>query len=142
MIKKITVTGPSQVALPQADAVITGKEYTFDVTGLKAGTNEVLFRNDGPKEIHMAAALEFPKGVDEAAANKAVQSFFGEGPPPPGTPEPEDVGFSGIFEVGGGSVFKMEGRSGQVYAIVCFIQDRAGGPPHAAKGMVKVLTIK
>lgn len=142
MIKKVTVTGPSQVALPTTDAVITGKEYSFDVSGLKAGSNDVLFRNDGPKENHMAAVLEFPKGVDEAAANKAVQAFFGEGPPPPGTPEPEDVGFSGLFEVGGGSVFQVEAKSGQVYAILCFIQDRAGGPPHAAKGMVKVLTIK
>lgn len=139
MIKKVTVTGPSTVSLPEADASIAAKEYSFDVKGLKAGKNEVLFRNDGPAQIHMAAVLEFPEGVDEAKAREAFSA--GEGPPPPGTPEPDEVGFGGVFEVGGGSVFSVDLKKGRVYGIACFIQDRAGGPPHIAKGMVTVTTI-
>ncbi len=28
------------------------------------------------------------------------------------------------------------------YAVVCFISDRAGGKPHAAKGMLEELTVE
>jgi hypothetical protein len=142
MLKKVTVDGPEEVELPDSDVVVAAKEYSFDITGLKAGKNEILFRNDGPKEIHMAAALEFPEGVDEAAAAKAIEAFTAsEGPPPAGTPEPEDAGFAGVFDVGGGSVFELDAKSGRVYAFVCFIQDRAGGPPHATKGMSKLVKV-
>jgi hypothetical protein len=141
MISKVTVTGPATVALPRTDATVAAKEYTFDVSGIKVGKNEVLFRNDGPKEIHMAAVLEFGRGVTEEQATKALQAFASEGPPPAGTPEPEDAGFSGLFEVGGGSVFNLDAKRDRVYAFACFIQDRAGGPPHIAKGMSTVLKV-
>ncbi|MGH2810682.1 MAG: hypothetical protein ACRDIA_07350 [Actinomycetota bacterium] len=141
MIEKVKVTGPSKVELPEADATVTASEYTFDVQNFKAGENEILYRNEGPKEIHMAAVMEFPEGVDEQAAQKALESFSGEGPPPEGTPEPEDVGFSGIMVPGGGSIFEVNAKSGRVYAFVCFIQDRAGGPPHVAKGMAKMVRV-
>lgn len=133
MIKKVTVTGPSTVAIPESGTSIVAKEYTFDVKGLKAGKNDVVFRNDGPGEIHMAAVLEFPEGTDEA---KAREAFASEGPPPPGTPEPKEVGFGGVFAPGGGSLTTMEFKKDRLYGIACFIQDRAGGPPHVAKGMV------
>jgi hypothetical protein len=140
-IRKVTVTGPATVELPQSDASVVAKEYTFDVTGIKAGSNEVLFRNDGPKEIHMAAVLEFAEGVTEDQAARALQAFASDQPPPAGTPEPRDAGFSGLFEVGGGSLFKLDARSGRVYAFACFIQDRAGGPPHVAQGMTKLVKV-
>jgi len=143
MLKKVTVDGPATVEPPEADTVVAATEYTFDISGLQAGKNEILFRNEGPKEIHMAAVLEFPEGVDEAAAGKAIEAFTAEseGPPPEGTPEPADVGFSGVFEVGGAALFNVDAKAGRVYAFVCFIQDRAGGPPHAAKGMSKLVKV-
>ena len=141
MIKKVTVTGPDTVELPAAGATIVAKDHSFDVQGLKAGKQEVLFRNDGPAEPHMAAILEFPTGVDEAKAGAALQAFSSEGPPPPGTPEPTEAGFAGVFSPKGGGTTELDLKSGQVYAFVCFISDRAGGPPHVAKGMVKLTTI-
>jgi hypothetical protein len=140
-IKKVTVQGPETVEAPDSEAVVAAKEYTFDITGLKAGNNEMLFRNDGPNELHMAAVLEFPEGVDEAAAERAIQAFSSGGPPPEGTPEPADVGFSGVFQPGAAALFDVEAKSGRVYAFVCFIQDRAGGPPHTAKGMTKLVKV-
>ncbi len=90
----------------------------------------------------MAAVMEFPEGIDEAAAQKAVEAFGGEGPPPAGTPEPAEAGFSGIFDPGGATYFDLDVKAGRVYAFLCFIQDRAGGPPHVAKGMVTLATAK
>lgn len=144
MATKVKVTGPATVAPPTGlSTSVTAKEYSFDVKGLTAGKNEVLFVNDpAAKEIHMAAVMEFPEGVDEAAAKKAVEAFSGDGPPPPGTPEPEEAGFSGVFDPGGFSVFKLDLKANRVYAFLCFIQDRNGGPPHVAKGMVTFATVK
>ena len=137
MIQKVKVTGPATVAPPTGETVITAKEYTFDVKGLTAGKKEAVFVNDpAAKEIHMAVVMEFGEGVDEAAAQKAVEAFGGDGPPPAGTPEPEEAGFSGVFSPGGASTLELDLKSGRVYAFLCFIQDRAGGPPHVAKGMV------
>jgi len=28
------------------------------------------------------------------------------------------------------------------YAVICFISDRKGGPPHVARGMIKELIVK
>ena len=120
---------------------IGATEYAFEVSGLKAGKNEVLFQNEGVDQIHMAAILEFPEGIDEAKAQETVKNFANEGPPPPGTPETKDVAFGGIFEPGGGSLFSVDLKKDRVYAIVCFVQDRAGPPPHVAKGMVKVTKV-
>lgn len=142
MIKQVTVTGPSKVAFPKSEAVITGKDYSFDVAGLKTGNNEILFRNDGPAEIHMAAVLEFPKGVDEAKARETFSAFVSGEQPPPGTPEPKDVAFGGLFEPGGGSIFFANFKKGRVYALACFTHDRAGGPSHVAKGMLEIIKLR
>jgi hypothetical protein len=144
MIQKVTVTGPATVTPPSdADLTITSKEYSFDIKGLTPGKKSALYVNDpSAKEIHMVVAMEFPEGVDEAAAKKAVEAFGGDGPPPPGTPEPQQAGFGGVFQPGGAGEFEMDVKAGRVYAFLCFIQDRAGGPPHVAKGMVTLATVK
>jgi len=148
MRKLLTVTSgaaePS--ALPQGDGVIGAKEYAFDVPALTAGKKQLVLRNDGPKEIHMAAFLEFPAGVDEAGAQRALQSFAqaesAGTPPPPGTPEPTEGAFGGVLDVGRAQTFEADLKAGHTYAVACFIPDRAGGPPHVAKGMVKTFIVR
>ena len=66
-------------------------------------------------------------------------------PPPEDAPQPENIGFSGIFSAGLGSTFQLEGgfESGRTYFFSCFISDRAGGPPHAiAYDMYEAVTIE
>lgn len=38
--------------------------------------------------------------------------------------------------------FVFDGLKAGTYAVVCFISDRAGGKPHAAKGMLEELTVE
>ena len=68
------------------------------------------------------------------------------GQPPKGLPQPEDVGFSGIFSDALGGQFQLlqgEFESGRTYLFSCFISDRAGGPPHAiAYDMYEAVTIE
>jgi hypothetical protein len=146
MFQMVTVTGPDSVDPPESDATVTASDYTFDFDGLEAGSNAVTFTNDGPDEFHHAVVFGFEEGVDEAQAREAFDAFAaaeesGE-PPPEGTPEPDEVGFTQVFSPGMGGTFELELEEGRVYAFLCFISDREGGPPHAfAHDMISFHTV-
>jgi hypothetical protein len=129
----LAVTGERSTAqAPRSDGTVTAREYGFDAKGLEAGRTRVAFRNAGKQPHHV---LAFP--YNEGATVKQVRTFFtqeGEsaGPPP--------VDFAGatrttVLEGGEEQVAQLDLRPGK-YALICFVSDRAGGPPHAAKGMI------
>jgi plastocyanin len=127
------VTGsPSDATLPQTDATIDAFEYSFKSNGLKAGSNEVTFSNTG-RELHHVIAAPIQPGKTLADAKK----FFtteGESSGPP--PVDFENGFNTVVLDGGAKqVTTLNLKSGK-YAFVCFLPDRAGGPPHVAKGMI------
>lgn len=130
--------GGSQATLPTVTAQITARDYAFEASDLKAGTNAVHFQNTG-KELHHALMFPMRRGATIADARKAFQSEREPSGPPP-------VNFAaatGTAALDGGAeqVVELNLKRGR-YAAVCFIQDRAGGPPHVAKGMVSELTVK
>lgn len=129
----LEVTGEAGVAgLPETDAKVTAKDYTFAVSGLKAGENEIEFQNAG-KQPHHLMAFPYRKG----ATLDEVQRFFtqegeGSGPPP--------LDFAGATRTstlasGDKQIVELDLKRGK-YALVCYISDRDGGPPHAMKGMI------
>jgi hypothetical protein len=135
----LEVTGePSTAQAPRSSGTVTAREYGFDVNGLEAGRTRVAFRNAGKEPHHV---LAFP--YNEGATLKQVRTFFtqeGEaaGPPP--------VDFAGatrttILEGGQEQIAELDLRRGK-YALICFISDRAGGPPHAAKGMIAEAVVR
>lgn len=135
----LTVEGSAAGAeLPETDARIEAKDYTFVTSGLKAGKNTVRIDNTG-KELHHVLAFPMRKGVSFAEVRKAfTQEEEPEGPPP--------VDFengSGTTVLDGGTAENVEFdlKAGK-YALVCFITDRAGGPPHVAKGMLTELVVQ
>ena len=148
MIRPLTVTaGDADASLPEAESTVTARDYSFDVD-VSAGQQTVNFTNEGPDQIHHAVFFAFNEGVDEAAAEAAVETFLTsedeEAPPPPEF-DPEGLENSidfGLFSAGLGASYDAEFQSGRTYAVVCFIQDRSGGPPHAiANGMREIFTV-
>ena len=135
--KMLMATGDGGASLPSADTTITAKEYVFEVGELKAGANEVRFQNDG-KEIHILVAARMAPGktIDDVRAALAAEGEP-EGPPPLDFDSAVDTG---VLDAGKSLVTTLNLKSGK-YAFICFIQDRAGGPPHAAKGMLQEVTI-
>ena len=146
MVQLVTVTEDgSDEPLSEPDGTMTAKDYDFDVD-ISGGDEVIRFVNEGPKEIHFAEIQVFPAGTTEEQAQKAIDTLFslpdGQAPPA-GTPLPESVGFSGILSAGPEINFTMPKpfEKGRVYVAMCFISDRAGGPPHAiGHHMVKVFT--
>lgn len=141
------VTGPaSDAELPAQDATVTAtdegegkeKEYSFEFEGLKAGTNAVRFENTGDELHH---ALFFP--MREGATIKEVEKAFASEDEPEGPPPVDFMGGVGTTVIDGGieQNISLDLKAGK-YAVVCFISDREGGKPHAAKGMLKELTVE
>ena len=144
---EFTVTGPpSDAELPARDATVTAtdegegedKTYDFEFAGLKAGTNELRFENTGDELHH---ALFFP--MRQGATIKEVEEAFAAEEEPEGPPPLDFENAVGTAVIDGGIAqnVSLDLKAGK-YAVVCFISDREGGEPHAAKGMLKELTVE
>ncbi len=134
------VTGEAGGELPGAPVTISAKEYGFVAEGLKAGTAKVTFDNVG-KEPHHVIAVPYAKGATLAEVRKAFSQEEGEEPSGPPPVNFEQVTGSAVIDGGTKQVAQLELRKGK-YALVCFIADRAGGPPHVAKGMLQEVEVE
>ena len=127
--------------LPETTGTITAldegrRNYSFEAEGLTAGRNTVLFENEG-QQPHHVLALPMNEGATIEDVRRFVKTEKGRPP----------VDFAGGSYT---SVIDGEGKSMAVdlelkqgdYALVCFISDREGGPPHAVKGMVSEATVE
>jgi plastocyanin len=123
--------------LPASDATITAKEYEFSAGELKAGTTTVKFENTG-QEPHHVVALPLAPGrtLDD------VTAFLASTEPPAGSPpfDAEKAVSTAIMGPGKSVVTDLQLVAGD-YALVCFIADRAGGPPHFTNGMLAQVTV-
>ena len=136
-VAELTVkAGEGGGQLPAAAAKIGAKENTFTTSGLKAGKQKVEFANTG-RELHHAIGFALKPGKKPADLGKFFESEGKGGPPP----FDEKAGFStAVIDGGQRQVVDLDLKSGK-YAFVCFIQDRKGGPPHFAKGMISEVTV-
>ena len=138
--------GIAGVRLPEAGSTVTARDYSFEVD-ITAGSTDLSYFNEGPDELHHAVFFPMAEGVDEEAARAAVEAFLkseDERPPPPEFdfegPSGNDTNVAGP----GHGVVQPQGdfEAGRTYAVICFIQDRAGSPPHAvAYDMYDVFTV-
>jgi hypothetical protein len=136
-IAEINVTSGSGGELPDADATVSAKEYEFTTGGLKAGKNSIRFENVGKEFHHFIAAPLLPGKTLEDA--KAFFASHGESDGPPPTDFETGVGVA-VVGPGNASVSELQLVAGN-YAMVCFINDRAGGPPHFTMGMLEQVTV-
>lgn len=147
MIQPLTVTaGAAEAALPERGSTVTASDYTFDVD-VTAGPQTVTFTNAGPEQVHHGVVFAFNEGVDETAAEEALQTFVSSEdettPPPPEIDLQAETPEFGVFSDGLGATYQADFESGRTYAVVCFIQDRAGGAPHVvAHDMATIFTVE
>lgn len=136
---QFTVEGDAGDAeLADTDATITAVDYGFEAEGLRPGKNQVRFENTGD-ELHHAILFPINEGVKFSEVEEAFSSEEEpEGPPP--VDFENNVGTS-VIDGGNAQNVELELEEGR-YAALCFIQDRAGGPPHVAKGMISELTVE
>lgn len=128
--------GPGEEGeLPEADGTFVVRDYEFEVPSSAGESFTVI--NEGPEQFHHAILFNFGD-LDEAVVEENLPAFLaGDENTPPPEPlagidfENLEAGGSGVFGPDGGGTFDATLEAGNTYAVVCFIQDRTGGPPHA-----------
>jgi hypothetical protein len=136
-IARFTVVGASAAPLPRADVTVVARDYRFGVSGpMTTGSNVVRFENAGAQPHHMIVLPLLP-GKTAADVRRFVASD-GSGRPP----FSEDGVGTAVLDGGRSQVTGLRLAKPGKYAVVCFIADRQGGPPHAAMGMVSELTVR
>ena len=129
--------GPGQddAEITNTDGTITASDYAFnaDVT---PGESIITFNNQSANQFHHVILVDFGTN-DPALVESSMLEFLEseeDAPPPEGLDMSQvnfEFAFSGVFGPGGSGTFAAPFEEGTTYAAICFIQDRAGGAPHA-----------
>jgi hypothetical protein len=131
----IEVSGDQSDTELTADATVEAAEYTFSAEGLTAGDNEIAFENIGAQPHHLIVAPISEGGTIEEV-EKAITGK-GAGEPPL---DEKGTQSTAVIEGGESQLIDLNLKPGK-YALLCFISDRQGGPPHAVKGMIDEIEI-
>ena len=142
----LTVTeAQGDAAFPDTVGTITAKDYEFSVDENGPGT--YTFENKGPDQFHHAIIVDFGTN-DAATVKKDFPDILtsDDNTPPPADLDASQINFnfaaSGVFGPGSKGTFEVPFESGHTYAVVCFMSDRAGGPPHAmSHDMYKIISV-
>ena len=130
-----TVEGDGGADLPETDGRIEAVEYSFNSEDLQTGSQSVLFENAGEEPHHLVGMPLLP-GKTEADVKKFIETERGQ------PPVDESKAFELALLSGGASAVVDVRLEAGDYAFLCFVPDRAGGPPHVAKGMAVVTTVE
>jgi plastocyanin len=134
----LTVEGDGADAdAPDIAGSVEAREYGFTAKDLKAGTNSITFSNEG-KEFHHIQAFPLADG----ASIDDVKDFLASEGAPEGPPPVDFEGGTGAPVIAPGQEITTQLTLAKGdYVFLCFITDRAGGPPHFTKGMVTPVTV-
>ena len=123
--------------VPLAPARIDMRDYTFRVSGLRAGRNSVDVDNTG-SHPHFAYFAPMRPGADL----DDVRKYFGErssfGRPPV---DAEGTRETAVLEGGERQVTQLDLPAGR-YALLCYVRNRDGGPRHFELGMINEVTVR
>ena len=124
--------------LPEAVAKIEAYEYGFRASGLTVGKNTIEFSNTGT-EPHHVVAVPYRPGATLAKVRRAFMQEQGGAEPP--------LNFDHTFytaRIAGGTrqVIELDFDKPGKYALLCFVSDRKGGPPHVAQGMIAEIMVR
>ena len=123
--------------LPTAAAKIEAYEYGFRVSGLTAGKNTIEFSNTG-REPHHVIAVPYEPGATLAEIRKAFRGEGGAEPPL----DYENTSYTARIAGGAKQITELALDKPGKYALLCFVSDRMGGPPHVAQGMIAEITVR
>ena len=123
--------------LPTAAAKIEAYEYGFRVSGLTAGKNTIEFSNTG-REPHHVIAVPYEPGATLAEIRKAFRGEGGAEPPL----DYEKTSYTARIAGGAKQITELALDKPGKYALLCFVSDRKGGPPHVAQGMIAEITVR
>ena len=140
---EMTVTEGDEGDLPSTDGTVTAEEtgkdkYAWDVSGLKAGKQQITFDSEGDEAIHLILAV--PVKGKAHSLGKIKEDFSKEGPPPPYI-DFEAAQSTAVLDGGKSQTTPIDLKSGE-YIFFCPLTDRDGGKPHDQEGLLAVEKIE
>lgn len=132
-VPAVEVAGdPSDDQLSDTDATVRTIDYGFETEGdLQVGENEITFENAGAQPHHVIA-----QRIADGKTIEDVRSFLRDeqGQPPL---DEASLAETAVLDGGGSQVVTLDLKQAGTYAMLCFISDREGGPPHSiGEGML------
>ena len=139
---QLTVSGSGSGSLPSTSASVVaaaqGKDkYAWQISGLKAGHNELTFKSEGAQAVHLIAAFKLKPGQNPSEA-QIEKTLTQNGPPP--FADVSTLRESAVLDGGRSQVTTLDLQPG-TYVFFCPLSDRDGGKPHLAEGMLKKVTV-
>ncbi len=143
----VTVTGdmgatPAVAAEPPAAVTVDLYDFRFEVEGaIQPGLQWVKVVNEG-EQPHEMIVVWSPVALTKEQVMQLVMLPEGA-TPPPGMPSDEEVRFlGGALTISSGKTewVRLDLPEG-TNVLLCFIPDRETGMPHAAMGMIEVVTV-
>jgi uncharacterized cupredoxin-like copper-binding protein len=130
MVRSVTVVpASSPAAAPDADAVMTLRDFTFFLSRpLTAGKHVIEVRNDGT-QWHEVELVQLASGKTAHDVVAFIERGIGT---PPGLP----LGGVSPLAVGATSYLHVELQPGR-YGLICFLPDRKDGKQHVEHGMIQ-----
>jgi len=125
-------------ALPKATAKVEAYEYGFRVSGLRTGNNTIEYSNIGEEPHHLIAA-PYKSGATLAAVRRAFTRERSGAEPPL---DFEHTSYTARIDGGTKQITELDLEKPGKYALLCFVSDREGGPPHVAQGMITEITVR
>jgi hypothetical protein len=141
---EMTVTEGDEGDLPGTEGAVTAEEtgddeYAWDVSGLKAGKQQITFDSEGDKAIHLMIAV--PVKGKAPPLSQIKKDFAKENGPPPSYIDFEKAQTTAILDGGKSQTAPVDLKSGE-YIFFCPLTDRDGGKPHDQEGLLSVETIE
>jgi hypothetical protein len=129
--------------LPSTPATVkaakSGKDkYAWDISGLKAGKNQITFDSEGKDALHLIIAAPV-KG--KAPPLSKIKQDLGSGPPPPYF-DLQNSQSSAVLDGGLSQTTTLDLPKPGQYIFFCPLTDRDGGKTHDQEGLLKVVDIK
>ena len=140
---EMTVTEGDEGDLPSTDGTVTAEEtgkdkFAWDVSGLKAGKQQITFDSEGDEAIHLIIAV--PVKGKAPPLNQIKRDFSKEGPPPHYI-DIESAQSTAVLDGGKSQTTPIDLKSGE-YIFFCPLADRDGGKPHDEEGLLAVEKIE
>ena len=137
-VARFKVIAPEPVPeAPRAPARIEAIDFSFKVSGLKAGRNTIDFDNTGGQPHH-AFFAPLRSGADLDDVKRFFSRRTSTGRPPV---DAERTRETVVLEGGDRQVTELDLAAGR-YALICFVRGRRGGPQHIELGMINEVTVR
>lgn len=140
----IKFSGGTTGDLPSTSADVTAAtdgddHYKWDISGLKAGKNDITFDSEGDDAIHLILAAPLKGKVPPLSQ---IQKDLASDGPPPAYVDPTAFQSTAVLDGGVTQTLSLDLKPGK-YLFFCPLVDRDGkGKPHDQEGLLSVETVK